>query len=203
MIGRACDGEVEAWHRLCEIYHRIMVHYFQRVGGVTAEEAEDQTQQLFADLLAGKLERFSNQPDAAALDSRPSFLNWLRRVARNQLIDHLRRLRVVQAAGGSSMNRQLHRIPQDDEIEHREQDWSQWARGSELNRVLELVASKYAAGETSLRVAKMRFSTSLTFEQIAQELSITPSTARQSLSRFMRRVREYCQENDLSPDLFE
>jgi RNA polymerase sigma factor (sigma-70 family) len=132
-------------------------------------DAEDLTQQTFERALAA-WRRFD--PRRAAPGT------WLIAIARNLLIDHLRR-------ASSAQQRSLHA---DD------------SRGvvyidPDLGLEPDLAAALGALGEREREVIALRFGADLSGREIADQLGISVANAQQILSRSLRRLRRLLEES--------
>ena len=112
------------------------------------------------------------------LPSIQSFQNWLFIVARNHLYNYLRRMALERKVRRAWINEKP--------LNENSTDYK--LRNSQFNELLqETIKSLPAQQQAVLRLAKEQY---LTYEEIAQQLSISPNTVRIHMSRALAAVRK-------------
>lgn len=155
------DDDPEAFEAL---YRRHRSRLFGYLLGRLKDRdaAEEVFQAVFAKLHQARVSYRSEIP----------FLPWLFTIARNALIDHLRRER----------RRQELFLPEDDLIER--------AAAAAADEPIEAAFAELASLSAAQRQAlQLRFNDGLTFQEIARQLQLTPANARQIVSRAVARLR--------------
>jgi RNA polymerase sigma-70 factor (ECF subfamily) len=171
---RGRDGD--AWQRLLHLYGPLVVRWCGH-RGVRGQDADDVQQEVFQAVVAG-LDNFRRD--------RPgdTFRGWLRVITRNKLLDHFRRRdKQPEAQGGTTANRQLHEVADQELPDDTEEDL-----GALYHRALELVRSEFEdrTWEAFWRVAVG----GQTPDVIAADLGVTPAAVRKAKSRVLLRLRQ-------------
>jgi RNA polymerase sigma-70 factor (ECF subfamily) len=181
-------GDGEGWQRLVYLYTPLVVAWCRR-DGVSAAEAEDITQEVFA-TVSKRIQDFHKQPG-------PSFRVWLRAITRNKLGDRLRRQsrEPARGLGGTDAQNLIGQIadpacavetdPEAEEDEHTE-------RRLLCRRALGLIRSEF---EPRTWQAFWR----VVIEDrcpadAAAELGMTPNAVYIARSRILARLRELLAE---------
>lgn len=102
----------EAWDEFTAIY-RPVIYRMARRRGLQDADAQDLAQRVLASV-ADNIERWEPDP------GRGRFSTWLSTVTRNAIIDSLRAVKPDHSPGGTSVLRQLNRLPQSEEAAARE-----------------------------------------------------------------------------------
>jgi RNA polymerase sigma-70 factor (ECF subfamily) len=178
LLARARARDCEAWHSLVHLYQPLLLRWCHRAG-VTAEDAEDVCQEVFASA-AAHLDAFRrDQPG-------DSFRGWLYGITRNTIRLHFRRTQEeARAAGGSAALERLNEVvdplietDRDDEVGltdlHR--------------RALEHVRLQFE--ETTWRAFWLSSIEGRATAVLVDELGMTAVAIRQARSRVLRRLRE-------------
>ena len=167
----------EAWHEFVKIY-RPTVYRLARSRGMQDADAQDLAQKVLLSV-AGAI------PDWEPLAGGPRFRHWLRKVARNALINATTRQPKDIAAGGSSADRLLQ--------EHcgRDEAWE----GIELEyrrqlfrRAAEIVRDR--AEVTTWLAFSLTMIDNESIAAAAERLGISEGVVYASRSRIMRRLRD-------------
>jgi RNA polymerase sigma-70 factor (ECF subfamily) len=184
LLERARANDASAWRGLVQLYHPLVLFWCRRVG-VPAGELEDVTQEVFAAVAAG-LSRFRRD--------RPgdTFRGWLRAVARNEALQHLRRGRGrPRAEGGSDAWTQLQRLAdplgEPDPLGKPDADESQEV-GQLYWRALELVRG--GLEERTWQAFWRTVVDGLAPALLAEELGMSEAGIRQAKSRVLRRLKQ-------------
>lgn len=169
----------QAWRRLTELYGPLVYHWGRR-HGLSAEDASDVTQEVFA-AVSGAIDRFLHSPEQG------TFRGWLWTIARNKLRDHFRRESDRELAdGGTAAFQRLVLIPESwsdeshdvtDRIELRKL----------FHRALDRVRSEFEDRTWQafwLSTVELRDTA-----DIAAELNLSTNSVRQAKSRVLRRLR--------------
>jgi RNA polymerase sigma-70 factor (ECF subfamily) len=178
LLDQVRANDSEAWHRLVKLYRPLVLFWCMR-GGVSAADAEDVSQEVFAAAAAG-LGRF--HLDQAG----DTFRGWLRGITRNHVLLHFRRNKGrPQAEGGSDHWALLHNVadPLSGPAEREEGEVSALYR-----RALALLRDHFEERTWQafwLTVVEGRAPANLT-----KELGMSPATIRQAKSRVLRRLRQ-------------
>jgi RNA polymerase sigma-70 factor, ECF subfamily len=182
LLERARHKDPKAWRQLVELYRPLVLFWCTR-GGVSAADAEDVAQEVFAAAAAG-LDRFRHD--------RPgdTFRGWLRAIARNQVLLHFRRGQGrPQAEGGSGAWLRLQNVadplPGPEEESH---------VVSELyRRAVEQVRSEFE--ERTWQAFWLTAIEGRSPAALAGEMGMTPAAIRQAKCRVLRRLK--CEMGDL------
>lgn len=155
-------GDVGAFQRLYQRHSaRVLGYLVARLS--SQEEAEDVFQEVFAKLHRHRF-RYSEEVP---------FIAWLFTITRNACIDHLRRQRV--------RGRYLVQTPE---------EFEPAADNSELPLELtEAIAELSTLNAQQREALELRFSSGLSFAEIAQRMALSPANARQIVSRAIKRLR--------------
>jgi RNA polymerase sigma-70 factor (ECF subfamily) len=176
LLERARAKEEEAWRRIVLLYRPLVLAWCAH-GGVTAEDAEDVAQEVFAGA-AQNLEHFHHD--------RPgdTFRGWLRGITRNRLLMHYRHDQgKPQAEGGSVACQRIQEVPDpdpgpvDDEAEI---------------SLLYRRALDQVRGEFEARTWQAFWGTVVEGRSpavLAPELGLSPAGVRQAKSRVLRRLK--------------
>lgn len=95
----------DAWSRFDARYRPMVVHFCRKKFEMSAEEADEAAQDVLIKLVSNMR--------AFEYDSKRSFRAWLRTVARNSVIDGMRKKRLDRAAGGSDHIDRLANVPEE------------------------------------------------------------------------------------------
>ena len=156
------DGDVEAFEALYE-RHKSRVFGFLMAKLKDRDEAEDVFQTTFAKLHKGRHKYRQNIP----------FLPWLFTIARNTLIDHVRKKGTYDkhvTVSAEAVDNYADSVSDSTPIQ---------ANFSHLSKLNE--SQRYAL--------ELRFNQGLTFDEIAQQMQTTADNARQLISRAIRKLR--------------
>jgi RNA polymerase sigma-70 factor, ECF subfamily len=178
LLERLRTADPDAWQRVIDLYQPL-IRFWCRRGGLTADDAEDVTQEVLA-AAAANLERFHrDQPG-------DTFRGWLRSIARNQLLVHFRRNRGrPRAEGGSDAWGQLQNMP--DPIPDNADEES--GELDELyRRALEQVRAAFE--ERTWQAFWLTAIEDRPPAVLAQQLGMTPASIRQAKSRVLRRLKQ-------------
>jgi RNA polymerase sigma factor (sigma-70 family) len=172
----------EAWDQFALIY-RPVIYRLARQRGLQDADAQDLAQQVLM-AVASAIGSFEKSSEEAR------FRHWLRRVARNAIINALSRMPRDRPAGGTSAQElllaQLNVDPESDiqiELEYR--------------RELYLRAARMVRGDVEVetwRAFEMTVIENLSIEEAAARLDKPVGTIYASRSRIMRRLREAVRE---------
>ncbi len=172
----------EAWDQFVFIY-RPVIYRLARHRGMQDADAQDLAQQVLMAVAAAI-------GDFEKVDGSVRFRHWLRRVARNAIINALTRRPQDRAAGGSSVQELLVELPSID----RESDAQ---IEQEYRRELYLRAAKMVRGdveEETWRAFELTVIENRGIEAAAVELDKPVGTIYAARSRIMRRLREAVRE---------
>lgn len=176
----------EAWDQFAQIY-RPVIYRLARQKGLQDADAQDLAQQVLMSVAAaiGHWEKSSESV---------RFRHWLRRVARNAIINALSRRPHDRAAGGTSVQELLMEQPNQDlesnaqiEVEYR--------------RELYLRAARLVRGDVepeTWQAFEMTVIENRSIDDAAIELHRPVGTIYAARSRIMRRLREAVQQLDES-----
>lgn len=177
-------GNREAWEEFAQIY-RPVIRRIAIARGLQDADAQDLAQHVLI-AVAGAIGRWEKK------DSSTRFRHWLRRIARNAILNALTRRPADLAAGGSSMIDLLDQEPQPDgetekliELECRRQ---QYLHAAEVVRV-EVQPDTWAAFE-------MTVFDNVSIESAAAKLNKTVGVIYAARSRVMKRLRDVLQSHE-------
>jgi len=185
LLERVKLDEPDAWTRLAKLYGPL-VYQWSRRSGLSAEDAADVVQEVFA-VLTQRLADFRRQ--------RPgdSFRAWLWTITRNKVRDCGRRAATRAAAsGGSAAHERLQELPGEasepftDSEERCAVEWGITARA------IELIRPEFAA--TSWQAFWLATVDGRAAADIAEELGITKHAVHQAKYRVLQRLRAEIRE---------
>jgi RNA polymerase sigma-70 factor (ECF subfamily) len=185
-LQQAKAGDAAAWQRL-EFLYTPLVRWWCRRRGVAAQDVDDVTQEVFADV-ASKLTKFTEGPAG-------SFRSWLFTITRYKVADHYRCINErPAAAGGSDAHKRLEELPEAADSSTEEESVSEHA--ILVRRALEFVRPEFRARtwEAAWRVAVDGQSAA----EVAAALEMTAGAVHTAKSRVLARLRELL--NDLLND---
>jgi RNA polymerase sigma-70 factor (ECF subfamily) len=178
LLERLRADDPGAWRRLMDLYRPLVLFWCAR-GGVTADDAEDIAQGVFAAAATGL---------GAFRRDRPgdTFRGWLRAVTRNQIVLHFRRNRShVPAAGGSDTWRTLQDVADKPDVED---DGEKAEVGQVYRRAVEQARSEFEDRTWQafwLVVVEGRAPADL-----IETLGMSPAAIRQAKARVLRRLKQ-------------
>jgi RNA polymerase sigma-70 factor (ECF subfamily) len=178
-LSRMRHRDPQAWRRLTELYGPLVYHWGRR-HGLSAEDANDVTQEVFA-AVAGAIDRFLHSPEQG------TFRGWLWTIARNKLRDHFRREADREVAdGGTEAFKRLVLIPE---------SWSDESHDMtdqiELHRLFRRALDRVRC-EFEERTWQAFWLSTVELRDtadIAAELNLSANSVRQAKSRVLRRLR--------------
>ena len=168
----------EAWEQFTLIY-RPVIYRLARRRGLQDADAQDLAQQVLM-AVASAIGRWEKSDESVR------FRHWLRRVARNAIVNALSRRPHDRAAGGSSIQELLLEQPQVDPE-------SETQIELEYRRELYLRAAKIVRGEIepeTWRAFEMTVIENRSIDEAAMELGKPVGTIYAARSRVMRRLRD-------------
>jgi RNA polymerase sigma-70 factor (ECF subfamily) len=163
--GAAPDSACRAWYEA----HGRAVYSYLRFHLSSADEAEDLTADVFLRAVRAE-ERFDS--------TRASARTWLLRIARNALLDHVRRERRRQQVPLGAL-RDLH---SDAPSPEERVLWEE-----EVGRLLSAVAG---LGARDREIIGLRYGSGLDTREVAEILGVAEAAARTRLWRALARLRE-------------
>lgn len=180
--GRTGERSRNLPHDFAEWYeeHRPTVYRYVRYRLSNREVAEDVTSVVFMKALRS-LERYD--------PSKASPRTWLLRIARNAVIDHLRRL---QRRG--SLHVSLDSVP--DLVARLP---SQEERLMKQERIQTLLNATRTLGETDREVLSLRYGAELSNAEIAETLEITPNAVAVRIHRALKRLKGAVEDETNDP----
>jgi RNA polymerase sigma-70 factor (ECF subfamily) len=180
LLQRLRGGEPEAWQRLLHLYEPL-VRQWGRLAGLSAEDAADVAQEVFQAVARHVADFRRERPG-------DSFRGWLWTIVHNKIRDLLRRRRhSVQAAGGTSAQEQLARLPDPDSLDADPPPPAAEAR-SLCQRALALLQSEFE--ERTWRAFWMTAVEDRRPADVAAALGVSVGAVYIARSRVLRRLRE-------------
>ena len=174
--------DAAAWARFSQIY-RPVVYRLARQRGLQDADAQDLSQQVLMSV-ASAIGRWEDRGEHVR------FRHWLRRVARNAIINALTRRPKIEAVGGTSVSELLSEQPHPDDAICQQVDL-------EYRRELYLQAAERirvdVQPETWLAFQRSVID-GICIEETAREIGKSTGTVYAARSRIMRRLREAVQE---------
>ena len=171
-------ADQEAWEQFVQIY-RPVVKRIAIKRGLQPADAQDLSQQVLISV-AGSIGRYQKSSESVR------FRHWLRRVARNAIINAITRRPADIAAGGSAVLDLLDELPQPDKVtaemiafEYRRE---LYLRAAEMVRV-DVAADTWAAFE-------MTVFDGVSVEAATRELGKSVGAIHAARSRIMKRLRD-------------
>jgi RNA polymerase sigma-70 factor, ECF subfamily len=177
LLQRALAREPDAWERLVTLYSPLVRHWC-RQAGVAHQDIGDVSQDVFAAVSSSLGSFRADRPGT-------TFRAWMRGVARNKLLEHVRH-RGEPATGGSSGRKRIEQVaaPLDD-VELSE---SPDELACLCQRALGLVRHEFE--DRTWRAFWQVTVEGHTTADVAVEMGITSSAIRQAKSRVLRRLKE-------------
>lgn len=172
----------EAWERFARIY-RPVVYRLARQKGMQDADAQDLAQQVLV-AVAAAIGQWEPNNEAVR------FRHWLRRVARNAIVNALTRQPRDRAVGGSSLLDLLNELPQGDDETDRQIEL-------EYQREAFLQAADVVRQDVrpdTWQAFELTVIDGYSIEDAAQELGKSVGVIYLARSRIMRRLREAIQE---------
>jgi RNA polymerase sigma factor (sigma-70 family) len=178
LLLRLCDSEDhEAWVEFVSLYEPV-IYRLLRQRGLQDADARDVMQDLLV-AVSRSIDRWDPAKD------RGSFRGWLRRVARNLVVNWLHeRGRRVPATGGSDLQLMLNMLPDDEPVS------AEFDR--ELRRALFHRAAQRVQGEVQRATWRAFWETSIvgtSMADAARKLGITIGAVRIARCRVVARLR--------------
>jgi RNA polymerase sigma-70 factor, ECF subfamily len=178
LLSRIRQDDGAAWIELVELYSPLIIFWCRRRGVVEAD-IQDLKQEIFF-AVSRSIDRY--QPT----NSSGGFRAWLWALARNKIIDTLRRnMRFPDSTGGSTALEWIHNLPE--QID--ESDASERSEFAALvHRALEQVRVEFEP--RSWQAFWRTTIDNLPVAVVADELAMSPAAIRQHRSRILRRLRQ-------------
>lgn len=177
LLLRAAGGDDVAWQRMVQIYGPLVYTWLRRTGAQSSDAA-DLVQETFLTLTT-KLAQFDGTAAGA------TFRGWLWTVAKNKLMDRLRREQMSFAGGTANLERlqQLEaRTPTLEDPTHESAD-----RAAVVSRALEIMRTHF---EPKTWQAFWRTAVDgVTPDAVAEELGISRWAVYKSRARVLERLR--------------
>ncbi|MGI9473170.1 MAG: RNA polymerase sigma factor [Rubripirellula sp.] len=175
-------GNREAWEQFSQIY-RPVVYRMARARGLQDADAQDLTQRvLFA--VSQSLPDWERNPGGG------KFRHWLRRVAKNAVLNALSRPPRDRAGGGTTAIELLQQhVESNDDIEE--------SVDYEFRRQLFRRAAlqvQQRTSETNWQAFRLTMLEEQSIDAVADQLRVTVGTVYAARSRVMRRIREAVRE---------
>lgn len=171
-------ANLAAWEQFVDLY-RPVIFRIARARGVQDADAEDLAQQVLA-AIAGAVGRWEKS------DKSTRFRHWLRRIARNAIINAVTRRPSDQATGSSSVQDLLSSEPARD-------DPNDVLVETEVRRELYLRAARIVrtdVNEETWQAFEMTVLKDMSGADAARELGKTIGTVYAARSRVMKRLRD-------------
>lgn len=172
----------EAWDQFSQLY-RPVIYRLARRRGLQEADAQDVAQQVLM-AVASAIGRWEKS------DPEVRFRHWLRRVARNAILNALSRQPRDRAAGGTSAQELLRELPGEDPESDQEIEL-------EYRRELYLRAAIIVRGDIepgTWRAFELTVIENRSIEEAAAELNKPVGTVYAARSRIMQRLRTAVQE---------
>lgn len=180
LIRDARTSDPDAWRRLVSIYGPFLYSRLRRKG-VAQEDAADIVQDTFL-ATSKSISQFNLGT------GRTSFRSWIWVVARNKMLDHIkRRCHRIQAAGGSDAQIQMLQVVfQENDLDKQETDSSSDC-ALLVNRIREMIRNEFAP--TTYQAFLLTTVDDKTGLEVAEELGMTVGAVYKAKSRVLARVR--------------
>jgi RNA polymerase sigma factor (sigma-70 family) len=172
MMHHVHDSKMQNEAQLAALYERYapIILTYLRQNRITKEDAEDLLVEVFLAAMESTTLLSLQEGEQLA---------WLRRVAHNKLIDHLRRGARRPVVGIEDIAEMLyddeHRMPEQVALQHEDHDW--------LRARLAMMPTQQQ------EVLRLRFADGLRSQEIGQRLNKSDSAVRMLLSRAMSFLR--------------
>jgi RNA polymerase sigma-70 factor (ECF subfamily) len=177
LLQRARANDQKAWSRLVALYEPLVRLWCSRIG-LSAEDVEDIVQEVFASTAAHLCDFRRDRPG-------DTFRGWLRVIARNAALMHLRRASGARAEGGSDAWQRLQDVadPLAGGAEEEEAEEDRLYR-----RAVEQVRGEFE--EQTWRAFWLTVIEGRSPAALAAELGVTTAAVRQAKSRVLRRLKQ-------------
>ena len=172
----------EAWEEFAQIYQPV-IYRLARLRGLQDADAQDLSQQVLI-AVASAIGDWEKSHEEVR------FRHWLRKVARNAIINALSRRPRDRAAGGSSVQELLTEQPGEDQESEAQLEL-------EYRRELYLRAARIVRGDVEVetwRAFELTVIDNRSIDEAAAELDKPVGTIYAARSRIMRRLREAVRE---------
>lgn len=179
LLQRARANEAGAWDRLVSLYTPL-VRYWCARAGLQDADADDAAQEVFLLAAKGLIDFRRDRPG-------DTFRGWLQTIARNALVDQLRRrARQPVGTGGSDAQIKLRELS-DPKVELPEED------APEQVEALYRSALDLVRGEFEERTWQMFWQTVVEGRPsaaVAEEFGVTTAAIRKARSRVLHRIKQ-------------
>jgi RNA polymerase sigma-70 factor, ECF subfamily len=164
-------GDMEAFEALYR-QHKNRIFGFLMARLKNQAEAEEVFQTIFTKLHVARNRYRQEIP----------FLPWIFTIARNALIDHIRKKTTYRKhITLSDVAIESHAVPEDDDSD----------AGGIFEKMSRLT-------ESQRRAIELRFTQGLTFQEIAKQMQTSPDNSRQIISRAIRKLRKLMTRKEIS-----
>jgi RNA polymerase sigma-70 factor (ECF subfamily) len=179
LLERAVVKDESAWRKLVELYSPLVFSWCRK-SGLRNEECTDLMQEVFA-AVAVNIGKFRRERVG------DTFRGWMRTIARNQVRLYFRRGgAMMNAAGGTSANRQIQEIP-DGLFEESDPETEKREAGDVFRRALEMVRGEFEPH--TWRAFWLATVDELPSADVCRELKMTSGAVRQAKYKVLRRLR--------------
>jgi RNA polymerase sigma-70 factor (ECF subfamily) len=180
LLERVKADDAAAWERLVKLYAPLVFHWCRR-WNLGEPDVADILQEVFQAV-------FMHVADFRKERQADSFRGWLKRITRNKVLDHFRRVgREPQGVGGSDAQTRLSRLPFPQSSEEESAD-DKPAERSLFHRALELIRQDFEerTWQAFWRTAIEGHSP----QDVAEALSMSAGAVRVAKCRVLHRLRE-------------
>jgi RNA polymerase sigma-70 factor (ECF subfamily) len=180
LLERVKADDAAAWERLVALYAPLVFHWCRR-WNLAEPDVADILQEVFQAV-------FMHVADFRKERQADSFRGWLRRITRNKVLDHLRRVgREPQGVGGSDAQTRLTQLPFPQSSEEGSED-DEPAERNLFHRALELIRQEFEdrTWQAFWRTAVDGQSP----QDVAEALSMSAGAVRVAKCRVLHRLRE-------------
>ena len=180
LLERVKADEAAAWERLVTLYAPLVFHWCRR-WNVDESDLADILQEVFKSV-------FMHVADFRKERQGDSFRGWLRRITRNKLLDHFRRLgREPRGVGGSDAQTRLTQLPFPQSSEEESNGDEPVERGL-FRRALDLIRHDFE--ERTWQAFWRTAVEGQSPQEVAEALSMSPGAVRVAKCRVLHRLRE-------------
>ncbi len=181
-----------AWGRLVRIYSPLVYHWCRHRAELSAEDAADVLQEVFASV-ARSIGEFERRKTSNENGQPGTFRGWLRVLTSNKIHDfHRRNAHQTQATGGSDAIQRLSQVP---DLFPGNSDSESPASGEEIceqsiliNRLLDELRPRYK--EESWKAFWQSELAGRPRQEIANELGMSIDAVNMAIFRIRKRLRE-------------
>jgi RNA polymerase sigma-70 factor, ECF subfamily len=178
VLFRAQRGDGEAFVKITSLFGGLVYHWCRRAG-LSPEDSEDVSQQIFLSVSRGL-------PGFKRVEPSDSFRGWLRIITRSRIMDFFRdnNRREVSVGGTSFLERVNSIVEQDDEPINEER----METNILVERAMSLLQSEFSANDC--KAFHMLVIDAIAPREVAEKLGLSVNSVYIAKSRILKRMRD-------------